>query len=150
MKYIHTPFSGHKIFAFVMKRDIEWGRGYFKLNTSIFEEEEYERLVEETITEVKTLSNRNPSEKWEVFLLTMKTKYIHYSAKRNRTKRKVKNELIRQMTKIEENNEMGRMEEHYAYLKGRLKEIEEKEIEGYIRRVKFLAPYEKTDCDISF
>ena len=42
------------------------------------------------------------------------------------------------------------MEEHCAYLKGRLKEIEEKEIEGYIRRVKFLAPYEKTECDISF
>ena len=42
------------------------------------------------------------------------------------------------------------MEEHYAYLKGRLKEIEEKEIEGYIRRVKFLAPYEKAECDISF
>ena len=86
MKYIHTPFSGHKIFAFVMKRDIEWGRGYFKLNTSIFEEEEYERLVEETITEVKTLSNRNPSEKWEVFLLTMKTKYIHYSTIGNKSR----------------------------------------------------------------
>ena len=150
MRYIHTPFTGHKVFAFTMKKDIEWGKGYFKLNTSIFEDEEYEKLVDETIAEVNTLNNRNPSEKWEVFLLTMKTKSIHYSTVRNRAKRKVKNELIRQITAIEENATMNRMEEHYAYLKGRLKEIEDKEIEGYIRRVKFLAPYEKTECDISF
>ena len=148
MKYIHTPFSGHKVFPFVVKKDMEWG--YFKLNTSIFEDEEYDKLVDETIAEVNTLSNRNPSEKWEVFLLTMKTKSIQYSAVRNRAKRKVKNELIRQITQIEENAAMEGMEEHYAYLKGRLKEIEDKEIEGYIRRVKFLAPYEKTECDISF
>ena len=116
MKYIHTPFSGHKVFPFVVKKDMEWG--YFKLNTSIFEDEEYDKLVDETIAEVNTLSNRNPSEKWEVFLLTMKTKSIQYSAVRNRAKRKVKNELIRQITQIEENAAMEGMEEHYAYLKG--------------------------------
>ena len=150
IKYTHTPFSGHKILSFVVKKDIEWGRGYFKINTSIFEDEEYAKLVDETITEISTLNNRNPSEKWEVFLLTMKTKSIHYSTVRNRAKRRVKNELIRQITKIEEDQQMEKMEEHYAYLKGRLKEIEQKEIEGYIRRVKFLAPYEKPECDISF
>ena len=58
--------------------------------------------------------------------------------------------MIRQINKIEEDQHTEEMEEHYAYLKGRLKEIEEKEIEGYIRRVKFLAPYEKHECDISF
>ena len=42
------------------------------------------------------------------------------------------------------------MEEHYSYLKGRLKEIEDKEIEGYIRRTKYCAPYEKQECDIAF
>ena len=79
MKYIYTPFTGHKIFAFGVKKHVEWGKGYFKLNTSIFEDEEYEKLVDETIAEVNTLNNRNPSEKWEVFLLTIKTKSIHYS-----------------------------------------------------------------------
>ena len=128
MKYIHTPFPGHKIFSFVVKKDIEWGKGYFKLNTSILEDEEYEKLVDETVAEVNTLTNRNPTEKWEVFLMTMKTKSIQYSTVRNRAKRKVKNELIRQITEIEENAAIEGMEEHYAYLKGRLKEIEEKEI----------------------
>ena len=150
IRYIHTPFTGQKILAFEMKQDIEWGKGYFKLNTSLFEDDECERIVDETITEVNTLSSRNPSEKWEIFLITMKTKSISYSTIRNKAKRKIKNELIRQMTKIEENQDTEDMQEHYAYLKGRLKEIEQKEIEGYIRRTKFMAPYEKTECDISF
>ena len=42
------------------------------------------------------------------------------------------------------------MEEHYAYLKGRLKEIDEKKREGSIRRVKFIAPYETAECDMFF
>ena len=35
-------------------------------------------------------------------------------------------------------------------MKGRLKEIEDKEIDGYIRRVKLFAPYEKSETDIAF
>ena len=31
-----------------------------------------------------------------------------------------------------------------------MKEIEEKEIEGYIRRTKFTAPYERAECDTAF
>ena len=150
MKYIQTPFQGHKILAFNIRSDIEWGRGYYKLNTSIFEDEEYEKLVDETVSEVQILNNRSPSEKWEAFLLSMKSKSIKYSTKRNAVKRKLKNELIRQITRIEESQETESMEEHYAYLKGRLKEVEDKEIEGYIRRTKFLAPYEKNEYDIAF
>ena len=150
MKYIHTPFVGHKVFAFGVKKNTEWGKGYFKLNTSLLQDEEYDKLVDETIAELAAFNNRNPSEKWELFLLTMKTKSIHYSTVKNRAKRRLKNELIRQITRIETNQQTEEMEEHYAYLKGRLKEIEDKEIEGYIRRVKYLAPYEKTECDISF
>ena len=35
-------------------------------------------------------------------------------------------------------------------MKGRLKQIEDKEIDGYIKRVRFLAPYEKSEPDIAF
>ena len=52
--------------------------------------------------------------------------------------------------KIEEEENQDKLVDHYEYLKGRLKEIEEKEIEGYIRRVKFLAPYEKSENGIAF
>ena len=94
MKYIHTPFVGHKVFAFGVKKNTEWGKGYFKLNTSLLQDEEYDKLVDETIAELAAFNNRNPSEKWELFLLTMKTKSIHYSTVRNRTKWRVKNDFI--------------------------------------------------------
>ena len=62
MKYIHTLFPGDKILAFNIKNYIESGRGYFKLNTSIFEDEDYVKLVDETVSEVQRLNHRNPSE----------------------------------------------------------------------------------------
>ena len=71
-----------------------------------------------------------------------------YSHKKNKVKNRLKREILSQLTKIEENDLEN--EEHYNYLKRRLKEIENKEIEGYIRRIKYNAPYEKCEPDISF
>ena len=150
IRYIHTPFHGHRILTFNIKNDSEWGQSYYKLNTSLFEDEEYDKIVDETIVEIGTLNNRTQREKWDLFLMTMKTKSIRYSTQKNFAKKKLKNELIRQITKIEEERKQDHLVDHYEYLKGRLKEIEDKEIEGYIRRVKFLAPYEKSEPDIAF
>ena len=58
MKYIRTPFHGHRILSFCLKKNIEWGRSYFKLNISLFEDEEFEVIVDEAIEEVGKLSNR--------------------------------------------------------------------------------------------
>ena len=150
IKYIQTPFHGHKILSYVINNNIQWGKGYYKLNTSLFEEEEYDKIVDETIREVNLLTSRTSREKWEIFMMAMKTKSIRYSTTRNYAKRKLKDELIRQMSAIEEKKDEENFAEHYAYLKGRLKEIEDKEIDGYIKRLKFLAPYEKAETDISF
>ena len=94
IRYFHTPYHGHKVLAFRIKNDNEWGKSYYKLNTSLFEDEEYDKIVDETIVEIGTLNNRTQKQKWEVFLMTMKTKSIRYSTKRNYAKKKVKNELI--------------------------------------------------------
>ena len=126
IRYINTPFYGHKIMAFNIENNTEWGKSYYKLNTTLFEDEEYDNIVEETINEVETLSNRTAIQKWETFMMTMKTKSIEYSTKKNRTKKRLKNEIIKQITEIEEGKTEDIMEEHYSYLKGRLKEIEEK------------------------
>jgi len=150
MKYIRTPFHGHRILSFCLKNNCEWGRSYFKLNTSLFEDEEYEKIVDEAIDEVGKLSNRTSREKWEVFMMSMKTKSIRYSTRRNWTKRRIKIDLIRQIEEIEEKENQPSNTPHYDYLKGRLKEIQDKEIDGYITRVRFLAPYEKSECDIAF
>ena len=150
MKYIRTPFHGHRILSFSLKRNVEWGRSYFKLNTSLFEDDEYEKIVDEAIHELEKLSNRTSREKWEVFMMSMKTKSIRYSTRRNWTKKRIKIDLIRQIEEIEEKQDQLTDTRHYEYLKGRLKEIQDKEIDGYITRVRFLAPYEKSECDIAF
>ena len=72
--------------------------------------------------------------------MTMKTKSIRYSTKRYSVKKKIKNELLKQIANFEQQENPHTS--HYEYLKARLDEIEQKEIEGYIRRVKLLAPYE--------
>ena len=73
LKYIRTPFHGHRVLSFQLKNVVEWGKSYFKLNTSLFEDEEYEAIVEEAIDEVGRLTNRNIREKWEIFMMSMKT-----------------------------------------------------------------------------
>ena len=90
MRYIHTP-HGHRVLSFRIKNDNDWGKGYYKLNTSLLEDEEYEKIVDETVAELDTLNDRTQKEKWEIFLMTMKSKSIRYSTKRNNAKEKLKN-----------------------------------------------------------
>ena len=100
--------------------------------------------------EINTLTNRSNIQKWELFMMVMKTKSIRYSSKRNYVKKCLKNELIRRIAKIERDHNQDRLADQYEYCKTKLNEIENQEIEGYIRRVKFLAPYEKSEADIAF
>ena len=54
---------------------------------------------------------------------------------------------------MEENHlnlEKEHNQNHYNYLKRKLKEIQFTVIEGYKRRVKFLAPYDKAEPNIAF
>ena len=150
MRYVVTPFRGHRVFSFNIKTGIEWGRGYYKLNTSLFEDGEYDKMVDEALLEVGSLSGRTYRHKWEVFLMTMKTKSISYSTRRNFVKKRLKSELVRQISRIEQEGGQESQVEQYEYLSARLREIEQKEVEGYIRRVKFLVPYEKSEPDVAF
>ncbi len=50
-------------------------------------------IVDETLAEIDTLSNRTYREKWHIFMMLMKTKSIQYSTKRNFAKKRLKNEL---------------------------------------------------------
>ena len=87
------------------------------MNAILFEDKKYDNIVDETITEMETLSNTTPREKWEIFMMTMKTKSMCYSTARNFSKRKLKNKLIKQIEKIEEEENQAVLAEYYAYLK---------------------------------
>ena len=87
-------------------------------------------------------------ETWEIFLMTMKAKSIDYCQKKNWVKNGLKTEISRQISNYEKNELYD--DEQYIYLKERLREIPNKEIEGYIRRVKYDVPYKKGEPDIAF
>ena len=44
IKYINTPFKHHKILSFTINNNSQWGRGYYKLNTSLFEDKQYDKI----------------------------------------------------------------------------------------------------------
>ena len=148
IRYIQTPFNGHRILTFTLNRQKDKGQGYYKMNTSILKDAKYRELVEESISQINRLGKDDDIEKWEVFLMTIKSKSIYYSERKNRIKKGLKREIMMQILKIEENGSQEK--DHYNYLKQKLKEIEEKEIEGYIQRVKYNPPYEKCEPDIAF
>ena len=106
----------------------------------------YKQIVEQTINELEEQGFENEIEKWETFVLTIKSKSMTYSQKKNKVKKKLKQAIIKQIFQFEESPLEEKHEgdlAQYNYLQRRLREIEEIEIEGYIRRVKYMAPYEK-------
>ena len=153
IQYIQTPFGGHRVLSFHKKSKNKQGTGYYKMNTSILKDAQYREMVDQTIEELEELDIEDEIGKWEVFLLTIKSKSISYSQKKNKIKRKLKNTLIKEIQEIEENPshlERKQVLEQYNYLKQKFKEIEETEIEGYKRRIRYLASYEKGELDIAF
>ena len=150
IKYIPTPFGGHRILSFVKKGSTEKGKNYYKMNTSILHDVKYREMVQETLKELEDLRIESDREKWEVFILTIRSKSLTYSKSKNKIKRNLKNTLIKQIFEIEENETKTENLLHYTYLTQKLKEIEEVEIEGYIRRIRFMPSHEKNEPDIAF
>ena len=121
------------------------------MNTSILKYQKYRAIVIETINEVQELHTNDIIRNWGTFLATIKTESISYSKDKSKVKHKLKDKLTRLMLKIEENPENLEEQDiynHYNYLKQKLKNIEEIEIEGYKRRIKNLPSYEQAEPNI--
>ena len=150
ISYTPTPFRGHRILSFVKKGKSEKGKSYYKMNTSILHDVKYREIVQETKNELDDLCIKNDREKWEVFILTIRSKSLTYSKSKNRIKRILKNALTKQILEIEENGTEIENLLNYNFLTQKLKEIEDVEIEGYIRRIKYMPSHEKNEPDIAF
>ena len=123
------------------------------MNTSILKDAKYKDMVQETIKELEEVNIENEIEKCETFILTIKSKSISYSKVKSKIKRNLKDKITKEIYKIEEipdDLEKDHILAQYTYLRQKLKQIEEFEIEGYKRRVKYLASYEKAEPDIAF
>ena len=152
MKYFQTPFGGHRIFSFTISLSSPKGKGYYKMNTSIITDNQFRGIVTDTLQQLDTLQTNDPIHRWTTFLLAIKSKSVTYSKIKSKTRRKLKENLQKQIFNLEENdlNSKPGNADHYDYLRRKLKQIEDYEIEGYQRRVKFLSSYEKAEPDIAF
>ena len=152
-KYLPSPFGGHRILKFTMKGPIEHGKGYYKMNTSILKEPKHRELIESLVQEINALEDDDPIQKWLIFTSLAKSRSITYSKIRSKVKKRLKNRLQDEIMKLE-NNPQKQADEYnqnyYDYLKRRLNQIEMDEIEGYTKRLKLLAPYDKAEPKIAF
>ena len=86
-------------------------------------------------------------------LIEKRTRITYSSKLKGKIKRNLKNRLRDQICRLEEdpeNLEKQHNLNHYEYLKRKLRQMELDEIEGYKKRVRFLAIYEKAEPDIAF
>ena len=152
MNYIQTPFGGHRILTFVKKSPNDHGKPYYKMNTSILNDKEYRVMIQNLATNVENLTT-GPIHKWQTFTLLVKSQSITYSKIKNRVKNNLKNKLRNEITRMESDPANIEKEQdliYYQYIQRKLKDLELDEIEGYKRRNRFLADYEKAEPDISF
>ncbi len=153
MNYIQTPFAGHRIFTFIKKCPNEQGKSYYKMNTSILKDTKHREMIQDLADKIKNLASSDPIHKWQTFTLLVKSQSITYSKIKNRAKRRLKQKLHNEITRLEEDPSNLQKEQdqiYYDYLKRKLHEIDLTEIEGYKRRNRFLAAYEKSEPDIQF
>ena len=152
MRYLQTPFGGHRILQFTKKGLVEHGKGYYKMNTSILKEPKHRELIENLSEEIKSQPSTDPIHKWQTFTMLAKSRSIAYSKFRNDIKRGLKNKLQKQIMEIEEKDDFDKdhVLDHYTYAKRRLKQLQLQEIEGYKKRLRLLAPYEQAEPDIAF
>ena len=153
MNYIQTPFTGHRAFTFIKMGVIEHGKGYYKMNTSILNDTKYQEMIQKLAESIRNLDSTDPIHKWETFTLLVKSRSITYSKIKNRVKRKLRRKIQGEIIRLEEDpffylSHQDQM--YYDHLKRRLHEFEMSEIEGFKRRNRFLAAYEKAEPDIQF
>ena len=146
IQYIPTPFGGHRVLTFTKKNDTQKGKGYYKMNTSILKDSKYKEIVAETIQELENLQIKDDIRKWGTFLQSIRSKSVSYSQEKCKIKARVKEVLRENILKIEEDPlqlDNCNILDQYNYYKRKLKEIEEIELEGYKRRVKYIPSFEK-------
>ena len=123
------------------------------MNTSILNEPKYRELIEVLVVEVSNMESPDPIHKWQTFTALVKSRSISYSKQRNIVKKRLRKKLSKDILDLEEDPstlEIPHNLDHYNYLKRRLKRLELDEIEGYKKRLRLLAPYDKAEPNIAF
>ena len=86
MRYIQTPFVGHRILTFNLKSPNEYGKGYYKMNTSILRDEKFKKIMENLVTKIDAMNIQDPIRKWTILISAVKDRSKTYSKVKNRVK----------------------------------------------------------------
>ena len=154
IKYIHTTFNlAHKIMTFDLREQLDIGRGYWKMNSSVLKDEAYKKEIEEAVQGMQSLSITNPIDWWDLFIIVVRGITMSYTKKRSKIKNGLKTIILSKLRDIEtiEYCKMTiQQKEQYLYYKQRYQQIVEKEIQGYQIRTRGHPTYEINEPDINF
>ena len=79
-KYSLTPFNNaHKILSFTLTDQRKRGRGYWKLNSSVLNDNAYVAMVRQTIVNVDKSNILDKQRWWDVFLTCIRSKTVTYT-----------------------------------------------------------------------
>ena len=148
-KYSLTPFNNaHKILSFTFKDQQERGSSYWKLNSSILNDNAYIEMVRQTIVNVDKVHIPDKQKWWDIFLACIRSKTIAYTKRKhfieNSTRYKLKKDLLN-LEALPSERLTPSQTAHYNFLKEKLKIFEEKLIAGYRQRTRGLPKYEQRE-----
>ena len=143
---LSSTHSDHSIVSIRIKQsdNVEKGRGYWKLNNTFLDEEDYITGIlsrkQEWEAEAETL--RDPREIWEFLKYKIRQYSCNYGKVRAKTQRTEESKLRQELTTLEEkldneqtlDKDCTQTERDITNLKSDITEIENKKVEGLILR----------------
>lgn len=154
IKYINTPFkSAHKIMTFNINGERAIGPGYWKMNSSIMDDNIYKAEIEDVYNGITNLQLSDPTKKWHLFHIVVESVTRDHTYRKAQVKKGVKNEILKQLQNLEGTNydDMTlKQKESFLYYQEKYKDIIYKEIQGHQIRTHGNPRFEINEPDIDF
>ena len=151
MHYINSPFpTSHKILTFDLHSEPEIGSTSFKMNSSVLDDKNYKKEIEEVVADLQDMNIENSVDWWDLFITVVVGVTISYTKRKARIKRDLKTFLLKRINLLDELDSFSSPQAlQYKYYKSRLDDIIQYEIKGHEIRTKGLPKYELNEPDIS-
>ena len=128
-KYSITPFPlTHKILSFVIHDQQTRGRGYWKLNSSVLNDNAYVAMVRQIIENVDRFNIEDTQQWWDIFLSSVRSKTVEYTKQKHTVENSARDDVRKGLLDIEAipaDQLSPRQTAHYTYLKEKLRRFEE-------------------------
>ena len=154
IKYTTTHFTGaHKIMSCTVQNEQKRGPGYWKMNSSILNDPQYIKEIEETVQAINDLQIQNPIDWWDIFIMAVRSITIDYTKTKSQTQNKLKKQILKELEHLEEIDYVNmtvQQKEYYNFYKNKYRDIQDKEIQGHQIRTCGQPVYETKEPNIDF